>query len=386
MFPMKIKAILWIMIVALLLLTCDREELELPPDVQITYEVTNVSSFNGNDGAIDVTVTGAEEPVSYFWSNGETTEDLSGLIAGTYTVKITFDLDGVASESIEVSQPEPRGLTLDFTVTDVSRYGKSDGSIILDVSGGTEPYIPVFNGTDTTFEFTGIPAGTYSVTVTDNSNPFPIITTDSVVVDQPDFVCGVDSIADIDGNLYPTVRIENQCWFARNLNTAHLSDSARTPISGRYCAGTNCLTAKGAHYTWEAMMNGEAGASEPYASVQGICPEGWYIPTRKMFQDLDSILSIPDNYGTGFFSGSKIKGEDSPSGFDALYAGNWGYGVYINNKIASFWTSTEYYFNEDDPVSTEAYYFLVTDDTPFISSGHKPKEFGMSVRCIKLDE
>jgi hypothetical protein len=101
-----------------------------------------------------------------------------------------------------------------------------------------------------------------------------------------------------------------------------------------------------------------------------------------MFQDLDSLLSIPGNFGDGFFSGQKMKGEGSSSGFDALMTGNWGYGVYTNEDIAAFWTSTEF-FSEGMKEADEGYYFLLTDDTPFLSSGHLPKTYGMNIRCIR---
>jgi uncharacterized protein (TIGR02145 family) len=134
-------------------------------------------------------------------------------------------------------------------------------------------------------------------------------------------------------------------------------------------------------------MNGDAGATidDPNVVSQGICPEGWAVPTRAQFQELDAVLSVNGNYGDGFFSGTKMRGEDSSSGFDALYAGNWGYGVYVNNEIAAFWTSTNFFVGDED-VAADGYYFLVTSDVPLLSSGHKPKDFGLSVRCIKKDE
>jgi len=53
----------------------------------VTGVVTNESAIDAGDGEIDITVTGATEPV-YDWSNGETTKDLSGLTAGEYTVEV----------------------------------------------------------------------------------------------------------------------------------------------------------------------------------------------------------------------------------------------------------------------------------------------------------
>lgn len=374
--------------IALLMITsaCKKEVIEPPEQVVLEYEVTHVSSFNGSDGAIRTDMVGGDGPFNYFWSNGANTPDISGLTAGEYTVRVVYGSNSILTRKIEVMQPEADPLELSFEVNPVSRYGKSDGSVLLTVEGGMEPYMAIWNGTDTTLELTGIPAGSYSVIVMDNSTPFAKVTEGMIEVPQPEFICGTDSIADVDGNLYPTVQIADQCWFAQNLKTEHLPGDPSTPIEGRFCAGSNCLGTKGAHYTWEAMMNGETTDPEdPYSMAQGICPEGWSVPSRQVFRDLDSILSIDGNYGDGTFPGPKMKGEDSSSGFDALFAGNWGYGVYTNNNVASFWASTEFFYPEQ-LVSDEGFYFLLTQDTPFLSSGHKPKDFGMSVRCVKLLE
>ncbi len=362
---------------------CKKEQVGPPPRMEIEYSVTDASFFNADDGAIDVSLSGVEGPFQYFWSTGDTTRDLSGLYAGDYTLNVTFGEEGYSEITASVSQPDPEPLDLQFDIIDVSRYGKSDGSVSLTVSGGTAPYSPVWEGSDTTFHYTGLEAGTYHVVVTDASSPYQIATEGTVEVTEPDFVCGVDSIADVDGNLYPTVLIGDQCWFSENLRTLHLPADPASPIEGRFCAGNFCFNQEGAHYTWEGMMNGEtADPEDPYAMVQGICPDGWYLPTRKTFQDLDSVLSIPGNYGDGNFPGTKMKGEDSSSGFDALFTGNWGYGIYKNDQIASFWSSSEFFTGGSD-ISGEAYYFLLTEDTPFLSSGHKPKSYGMNVRCMK---
>jgi uncharacterized protein (TIGR02145 family) len=365
---------------------CKKENIESPEQVILEYEVSHVSTYNGADGAIQTNLIGGEAPFSYFWSTGATTPGISGLIAGEYTVRIVYGENSVLTETIEIIQPEPQDLSLDFDITSVSRFGKSDGSITVDVQGGTAPYMAIWDERDTSLTLDNVPAGSYSVRVIDSSTPFPITTSGVAEVNQPEFICGTDSIADVDGNLYATVQIENQCWFTQNLRTEHLPDDPTTKIDGRYCSGSNCLNAKGAHYTWDAMMNGETtNPDDPYSMAQGICPEGWSIPSRQVFQDLDAILSIEGNYGDGFFSGAKMKGEDSSSGFDALFAGNWGYGVYTNNNVASFWTSTEYFY-EGQNISNEGFYFYLTENIPLVNSGHKPKTFGMSVRCMKLLE
>jgi len=366
-----------------LMLTACQEEIPPPEAVRVDYIVTDASAFNVKDGSIDVSVLDHEGPFQYFWSDGSREEDVDSLYAGEYVLRLTFGTDGFSEVTIPVGQPDPEPLNYDMDVTHVSRFGKTDGSISVTVSGGTAPYLAIWNRTDTTLVYSDLSAGIYEVRIVDSSEPFQVSDSTTVEITQPDFICESDSISDADGNLYPTVLIGDQCWMAENLKTEHLPDGSL--IADRYCAGTNCLNEKGAHYGWEAMMNGEAGVStdDADALIQGICPDGWAIPTRAMFQALDAVLSIDGNYGSGVFSGTKMRGSDSPSGFDALAAGNWGYGVYSDTDIASFWTSTNFGSEEQ---AIDAYYFLVTQDIPFLNSGHKPKAFGMSVRCVKIFE
>ncbi len=366
----------------LFIIGCEENNISPPENILIEYVVTDASGFNVNDGAINVTITEVPLPVSYFWSNGETTKDISNLYAGDYVLKVTHGKTGVSEATISVDQPDPEELQLEFQVTDPSSYAKTDGTISMTVMGGTPPYQAIWNGTDTTLLLKGIGAGTYHVEVTDASAPYQITASGVATIVEPEFVCGTDSIPDLEGNLYPTVLIDNQCWLAQNLRTSRvLVDSSLIEIEGLYCAGTSCYDERGAHYTWESAMNGGEAAAGPYDMIQGICPDGFYLPTRRIFQDLDSILSIPDNYGPGTFAGAKMKGEESSSGFDAIYNGNWGYGIYNNTLIAAWWTSTG-----SAADMTDSYYFMVTDDTPFLSSGHKPVDFGMSVRCVRLME
>jgi hypothetical protein len=77
---------------------------------------------------------------------------------------------------------------------------------------------------------------------------------------------------------------------------------------------------------------------------------------------------------------NKIRGEDSSAGFDALYAGNWGYGVFTG-ELAAFWSSTELLDAEGN--STGRAYYRLVNPLPLLGEGHDIIEKGLSLRLIK---
>jgi hypothetical protein len=141
---------------------------------------TNVNCFGGNNGTADLTVSGGTTPYTYLWSNGATTQDLSGLTAGTYSVVVTDANGYTLNRSVTITQPTV--LAASATNTNVSCFGGSNGSIDVTVTGGTTAYTYLWNGGVTTQDRTGLAAGTYSVTITDANG---CTTTVSKTITQP---------------------------------------------------------------------------------------------------------------------------------------------------------------------------------------------------------
>jgi hypothetical protein len=148
-----------------------------------TTVVTNVSCFGGSNGAITLTPTGGTPGYTYNWlPSGPTTQNRTGLAAGTYSVQITDANGCTGTVTATVTQPTSpvSGTTV---VTNVSCFGGSNGAITLTPTGGTPGY--TYNwlpSGPTTQNRTGLAAGTYSVQITDANGCTGTVTT---TVTQP---------------------------------------------------------------------------------------------------------------------------------------------------------------------------------------------------------
>lgn len=135
-----------------------------PSAVTRSVQTTNINCNNANNGAIDLTVNGGIAPYNFLWSNGATSEDLSGLSAGSYTATI-IDNSGCSSTiTTTISQPS----TLTSSTVAVTNFTcLTQGSVNINVSGGTGPYSYLWSNGATTEDLNGIQGGSYNVTITD---------------------------------------------------------------------------------------------------------------------------------------------------------------------------------------------------------------------------
>jgi gliding motility-associated-like protein/uncharacterized repeat protein (TIGR01451 family) len=138
---------------------------------------TNVTSSGGNDGAIDLTISGGTLPYTFDWDNDGTgdnddPEDLTGLQSGSYNVTVTDGNGCTETAGFVINQPDCT-LSLDAVSTDASCHGAADGSVNLTITGGQAPFHIDWDndGTgdnDDPEDLAGLTAGTYAVTVLDD--------------------------------------------------------------------------------------------------------------------------------------------------------------------------------------------------------------------------
>ncbi len=123
------------------------------------------TACSGSTGMIFQTSSGGIGPYSYLWSNGQTTEDISGLPASSYTLTVTDNNGCTASNAGIVSNISAGSIAFSFTHPTCA--GASDGCIQATYTGGTPNVGYMWSNGVMTDSLCGLPAGNYTLTVTD---------------------------------------------------------------------------------------------------------------------------------------------------------------------------------------------------------------------------
>ena len=218
---------------------------------------------------------------------------------------------------------------------------------------------------------------------------------------------GTPTLTDIDGNVYNTVQIGNQCWMKENLRTTRYADSIEIPSGETYSytdpyryAPDNdeaYVAAYGYLYNWPAVMHGAASSSSNPSRVQGICPDGWHVPSDAEWEQLKDYLSCNLQYGclsnlniakalastTGWteYDWECAVGNDqstnNATGFSALPAGYYYDGFCTDLSMSAyFWSAT--IFDGDYP---SVRYFSYYDEA--MNWSYYGKDNGFSIRCLR---
>ena len=117
---------------------CSITKLTLAQCISITA-TSGEPACAGSTGVMSLAVTGGATPYSYAWQGGETTANISGLIAGCYRVTVTEN-GGCSVDSVLCLQNSTGPTVIYMNSTDASCFGSTDGIINSNVVGGTTPY------------------------------------------------------------------------------------------------------------------------------------------------------------------------------------------------------------------------------------------------------
>ncbi len=140
-----------------------------PPKLIVDSLLKKNSICSGSLGEIKVYVSGGTGPYTYNWSNGNTNDHIDHLASGAYSVIIT-DSNFCSIDSVINIIGTPQ-LIAAVTADSVRCFGNSDGSLTVNVSGGSPPYLYSVNGAgfQAAQVFNGLQSGAYTVIVKDNN-------------------------------------------------------------------------------------------------------------------------------------------------------------------------------------------------------------------------
>ena len=207
--------------------------------------------------------------------------------------------------------------------------------------------------------------------------------------DKETFSCGDSIIKDIDGNIYNTVKIGEQCWMKENLKVTKNPEGEKIT---RYCYNNNesiCET-DGGLYDWNTAMDGSTDEG-----AQGICPDGWHVPRDSEWYVLISYLKddeeVCDNSGAHDCASVKTKLlSGGLSGFDAIYTG-----LLSNNEFEKrgfkgyFWSSSDIWdqvswkIKASEVKKNHAWARFLESSLPNIYVAGSFKKYSHSIRCLK---
>jgi len=183
-----------------------------PAVLSLTMTETAVSCYNAGDGTALVTSIGGNPAYSYLWSDGQTSSLATGLSGGLYSVDV-IDSKG-CSDFIGAVILEKTELLATIPTIINSTIGNNDGLAIADASGGAPPYGYEWSNGQTDSIASGLSAGSYFITVTDNDGCIAIATMEIVeaVIDvSSGFTPNGDGANDFwsigDMSLYPEVEV-----------------------------------------------------------------------------------------------------------------------------------------------------------------------------------
>lgn len=216
---------------------------------QASFTTTDVLCFGDSTGIIDVTFTGGTMPFTNVWSDGQTTEDATGLGAGTYIFMGTDAQGCQVGDTATIYQPDL--IEISYEITPLSCVDQSDAAIIVSPYGGTPAYSFNWSNGQTTQNAEGLVAGTYNLIITDNN-------TCSQSFDFEILTNGIECL-DVPNTITPNGDNYNDTWILENIE---LYSNAVVKIFNKW--GNEIYSSTGAYTPWDGTDNGNPLPSEVY--------------------------------------------------------------------------------------------------------------------------
>jgi len=312
---------------------------------------------------------------------GDTMDSVRELDSQAFENSIQYAIaDGLSLTSLD-------SMTVDTPYMLVKEGESTVGKITCDLLGGDIDKIDIL--TDIKNEMGNIPTDPVLAQTSTSTGYFIYKHGNDYIVESCHSYAKIDMfecggiIRDSELNEYNTVVIGGQCWLARSLDLGTMLASAATMpanngILEKWCYDndSNLCSNEGALYQWDEAMR-----YSTTNGAQGICPNGWHIPTDEEIKTMEIALGMTqvqadtDNAWRGTDQGTKIKVNGSAN-FALTLSGSRDYNAAFagRNSFGYFWGSTE--------SSTNARRRVVSS-LATIYRDVTTKNRGLPVRCVK---
>jgi len=204
------------------------------------------------------------------------------------------------------------------------------------------------------------------------------------------FSCGSVLVDSRDGQSYNTVQIGNECWMAENLNYGEMIMDNTLPANNnfpeKYCYDnnpSNCDQYGGLYTSQEVVQYTQN------QGIQGLCPQGWHVPTEAEWCAMMIFLdpTVTCNYGSSGLLIYDLLLTGGGTGFNTIIAGRRGCNPLPGKTqdfgdFSGYHTSTYYGNNPSgDPMN---YNFTFSASSEVIYKGYSGGYcYGLSMRCVK---
>ena len=411
-------------------------------DMYILYRLqgannwTSISVMDVHDGVFSGNVTGLQTSLTYQYRAriqvmlGETPTNIDGEIV---TVVLP-SAPTVQTVSCEQLNPGSLRYKLSGNITDNGHSNIVKYGFVWSLLLNNQPTLGTSgcNSIDQTTNSSASPFGEFSITTNAFNNAGLLYYIRAYAINEVDttygetimlipFVCGASTVNDFNGITYHTVQIGNQCWMKENLRTTYRSENGPNDFIGNgggwpssYVTLSSATTPHwynsydedervqssdyGYLYNWAAVINYD---TENPSGAQGICPNGWHVPTYSEWTQMLNYVRSQNEYVCDYNSDNIAKAlasnnywmsntntnndqcavgydlsTNNATGFSAVPAGLFASQISNVNQAAKFWTSTE--FDNSSAVGVEINF---SSGTVLVQGWNK--EFGYSVRCVK---
>lgn len=139
--------------------------IDQPQVLNLSITGSNIQCTGGSNGNLSTTVSGGTSPYTYHWSNGQSTPNINSIPVGEYSVTVSDANGCLVYLNASIIEPDPISIELKPYAT--SCIDQTDGSITSTIAGGSGGYNYLWSNGKTSEEMSNLPAGSYTLSVTD---------------------------------------------------------------------------------------------------------------------------------------------------------------------------------------------------------------------------